>query len=326
MRVFIYAAGPDTAGQGFRIADGFRRLTPDWAVTSIHQTATYMRYPSQRHERNSRSLRRLYDEADVVHLRNTMFGWERFDQGQGKPVVLHHHGTLFRNDHAIMHPYAAAIGAVQLVSTVDLELLAPGLTWLPAPYNLAPLRAIREGYEPGDVVRIAHAPTNRRIKSTEAVIAAVDELKARGLPVELDLIERRSWDECLARKVRADIYVDQLILGYGCNAVEAWAMGMPVVANAADPAVLARMRELFDGPLPFYQATEETLADRLAELASSESLRREWTAIGTAHVERHHDERQVLPMLADIYRNAPPTRAGTSRREIRRAMREQVAA
>lgn len=323
MNILLFAAGQDTAGQGHRIKEGFGRLMPDWSVRSLHQSETYIKYPGEPVLANRRELEQLYRAADVVHLRNVMFGWDRFDQGQRKPIVLHHHGTTYRRDPDTVHHYAATVGAVQLVSTVDLEILRPGVTWLPAPYDLRLLRALREGYEAGDVIRIAHAPTNRRIKSTEAVLGAVKELQDRGLPVELDLIEQVPWAECLARKARADIYVDQFILGYGCNAIEAWAMGLPVVANAEDPAVLARMRELYDGPLPFYQATEDTLADRLAELVKSESLRREWSAVGTAHVERFHAEEQVIPLLADIYRSATPT--AISRRFVIRQMREKVA-
>lgn len=321
MNVLIYAAGQDTAGQGFRIKSGFDRLMPGWSVNSWHQTQTYMRYPADSVQGGGRRLRDRYREADVVHLRNRLHGWERFDAGQRKPVILHHHGTVYRTTHASLHPYAASLGAVQLVSTIDLEILQPGVTWLPAPYDLRPLRALREAYRPSDVIRIAHAPTDRLVKSTAAVIAAVAELQARGIPVELDLIERRPWAECLQRKAQADIFVDQLGLGYGCNAVEAWGMGMPVVANAADPAVLARMRELFDGPLPFYQATEDTLADRLAAMVKSPSLRQEYAAIGTAHVERFHDELVVIPKLADIYRSAPPTVDGRAYRQLRREER-----
>ena len=36
------------------------------------------------------------------------------------------------------------------------------------------------------------------------------------------------------RKGRADVFVDQMILGYGCNAIEAWGMGIPVIAGV-DP-------------------------------------------------------------------------------------------
>lgn len=93
-------------------------------------------------------------------------------------------------------------------------------------------------------VLIAHAPTNREVKSTAAFLEAVDRLRAEGHDIEVDLIEGRTWDECLERKARADIYFDQVKLGYGNNSVECWGMGIPVIAGAAPVTLAARIAGL----------------------------------------------------------------------------------
>lgn len=151
-------------------------------------------------------------------------------------------------------------------------------------------------------LRIAHAPTNRQVKSTALLIQAVDRLKADGLDVELDLIERVPWTVCLERKAKADIYFDQVILGYGCNALEAWGMGIPVIAGAAD-ATLDEMERRF-GTLPFYHATEETIYDALKELVESPKLRAEYGKLGYEHVKRWHSEEVVVEQLKALYRRA----------------------
>src|SRR6185369_446611 len=106
--------------------------------------------------------------------------------------------------------------------------------------------------------RIVHAPTNRTLKHTDLFLEAVRQLTEEGLPIDLDLIEGQTHSECMARKAQADIVFDQLAFGYGCNAVEAWGMGIPVIAGAEDQWVLNRMDQEWGG-LPFMLATTQNL-------------------------------------------------------------------
>lgn len=152
------------------------------------------------------------------------------------------------------------------------------------------------------MIRIAHAPTNREVKSTTHLLDAVERLKGEGYPVELDLIEEVPWAECLERKAKADIYFDQVKLGYGNNAIEAWGMGIPVIAGAQD-ATLEEMARRFDG-LPFYSATEDTIYDAVKALVEDEGLRQQYAAKGQAHARRFHDEKVVVDQLKGLYRRA----------------------
>jgi len=309
MRVLIFSAGADTGGQGERIRQGFAEHQPDWHVDALALADKYMAYPAQftgpAHSRVVRA-RELYDAADVVHLRLTLGAWEKMDRGQGKPVVLHHHGTIFRGNSFAIAQYAQRIGAVQVASTIDLTMLAPGVAWLPAPLDFAPLRALRDSvYKPSDRIRIAHAPTNRNAKHTNVLAAAVKML-AREHPVDLDIIENVTWAQCLARKAQADIFYDQLNYGYGNNAVEAWAMGMPVLSGVGNPNVQRAMIVEW-GRIPFVEASAATLADQLRALILSRDMRAEYAAIGAEHVERFHSAARVVAQLADIYRSAPRT-------------------
>jgi glycosyltransferase involved in cell wall biosynthesis len=155
------------------------------------------------------------------------------------------------------------------------------------------------------MVRVAHAPTNREVKSTKLLLAAVERLQGEGFDVELDLIERRPWTECLERKAKADIYFDQVILGYGCNAIEAWGMGIPVIAGGSDET-LDEMERRF-GYLPFIHATPETIYDALLELVESAELRERYGQLGLAHVRKWHDASVVVEQLKGIYQRAMET-------------------
>jgi hypothetical protein len=282
------------------------------AIRSAHKAEQYFRFPVDLvwTRQTDREVKRLAREADLLHLNNS---WRPVRAlGVRRPMLLHHHGSLFRRDPEVMMSRALRYKMTQAVSTLDLTRTDERLLhWLPTAYDLDELAAMRRVRDDG-IIRIVSAPTNRTYKATEALIAAVDTLRAEGLPVELVLVEGVSWEECIAAKSEADILFDQVAVkggmpdggdypgGYGCNAVEAWAMSIPVVAGA-DEWTIDRMRREFGGTLPFYAATEGTIADALRPLVQSADLRAEWGAIGRAHVERYHAERPALARLAELY-------------------------
>lgn len=87
-------------------------------------------------------------------------------------------------------------------------------------------------------IRIAHAPSRRSLKGTEMVLEAVKGMVDEGAYVELDVIENVTNLETLKRLANADLVIDQMRIGwYGVLAVEAMALGKPVVAYIRDDLV-----------------------------------------------------------------------------------------
>ena len=127
--------------------------------------------------------------------------------------------------------------------------------------------------------------------------------RAQGMDIELVVVRDKPWLEAMAIKATADIYFDQVKLGYGCNAVEAWGMGIPVIAGA-DDWTLNQMRSVYDtSELPFYAATEDTIAAALVAM-SDKATPYHLCRRGMAHVRRYHDELPALARLASLYRYA----------------------
>ena len=89
------------------------------------------------------------------------------------------------------------------------------------------------------------------------MIAAVE-----GLDADLELVEGLHHDEAFERYRAADIVVDQLNAGwYGLFAIEAMALGKPVVTFLHDEAV-RRTEAAFGTRVPIVSATAETLRAR----------------------------------------------------------------
>lgn len=307
-RALIISPGPDTAGCGIALKRAFDTES-DWSVRQVVRTESAFGYP---HDifwdgRTDRMVRQLGMQADVLHVMEAPGIIARFPNWRAKRIVVHHLGTRYRRDPAGGSAACQAFGAVEVVDMHEL-LYLPHLQWLPTPQDLAGMAAIREQYfVPSKRVRIAHAPTSREIKSTELVIATVEAL-AQVYPIDFDLIEGVPNAECLIRKANADLVIDALSLGYAVNAVESWAMGIPVICGL-EPVALRnpptdmreRMLADFGGELPFIEATSGTLAAVVEELITNRELLKEWGERGKAHAWKFHSPAAVVERTIAIY-------------------------
>ena len=143
MNVLIVAGAADTAGQGWRIVQAFRKHAPDWNVRSMAKDRQFMAYEQDLPFRR-KQLEELYQACDVIHVRNKFNLYDELAAKYGpKPVVIHYHGSLFRGNPQYYLREQVKRDAVGIVSTLDLWLIAPELlTWLPAPYNVDELEAM----------------------------------------------------------------------------------------------------------------------------------------------------------------------------------------
>jgi glycosyltransferase involved in cell wall biosynthesis len=181
------------------------------------------------------------------------------------------------------------------------------LAALPARAQFLPY-AYRQHNEPppqptsGPIV-VVHAPTDRRVKGTEYLVRAVEELRTRGIEIELRLLEGLPHDEVRARLAAADIAVDQLLSGwYGAFAVEAMAAGKPVVAQLADDD-LRRVPGAMQDELPIVRAEPATIASVLGELAVGRAFD-DLGERGRRFVERWHAAPVVAERTAAAYEQA----------------------
>jgi glycosyltransferase involved in cell wall biosynthesis len=178
----------------------------------------------------------------------------------------------------------------------DLVELVPQSQFLP--YANVDLRVYKVAPAPSNAKPVVvHAPTERRTKGTEHVLAAATALG----DVELRLVERVTRAEVRTALEQADVYVDQLLVGwYGGTAVEAMALGRPVVAYVREDDLRHVPAEMRDD-VPVVRATPETLPDAIRD-----ALRRrdELADRGRAYVERWHDPLRVAERTKAAYEDA----------------------
>jgi glycosyltransferase involved in cell wall biosynthesis len=244
------------------------------------------------------ALARLLPRTDVFHF---YFGLTLVPKRAQFPIlrtahrksVFHFLGSDIRGKTPDELAYASKadariVGSYDAIRWVpDAEVIPPGID----------VQAI-EPAPPSDRARpvILHAPSSRRRKGTEEVIAACE-----GLDADLVLVEGLHHDEAFERYREADIVVDQLNAGwYGLFAIECMALGKPVVTFLHDEAVERTEREL-GTRVPLVSATKETLRTRLEPLVASPAERRRIGAESRAYVEQVHDLERVADRLLALY-------------------------
>jgi Glycosyl transferases group 1 len=174
--------------------------------------------------------------------------------------------------------------------------------WLPTseftPYaHVDPRRVAAVPPPDREELVVLHAPTDRQVKGTDHVIAAVEELRTRGVNARLDLVEGVAHAEVGGRIDGADIVVDQLMIGwYGGFAVEAMARGRPVLAAIREDQPEDNP---FGDELPIVRTGPDQLADDLIALAGDRERMRRTGAAGIAFVERHHDPIAIAERIVD---------------------------
>ncbi len=225
-----------------------------------------------------------------------------------KGIVFQSWGSDLRGRSASEVPYLKGAGAV-IVGSYQTRRLAPRGPW--PEYDVVPPAIVLRDWEPapvepGAVLRIAHAPSKRSVKGTEAVLAAVESLRARGAPVELDLIEGVPNREARLRYAAADVVVDQLRVGwYGMFAIESMALAKPVVVHLDEEAA-AESEEAFGLELPLVRADEGSLEDVLAGLVEVREQLPELGRRSREYVERVHAHTAVARRVLEIYERVIP--------------------
>jgi glycosyltransferase involved in cell wall biosynthesis len=191
--------------------------------------------------------------------------------------------------------FGCVIGSETMIPHIDRSLFAR--------YRLArcafPVADTEPSYPDPEKKRplLVHSPSDTAVKGTPAVLRAVEELRRRKLDFDFVMIHQMSRSEALETVRKADIFLDQFILGgYGMAAIEAFAAGKPVVCY-----IKPSMVKLYPSDLPVVNGTIDNLTETLEGLILDSVARHCLGRRGRAYAERYHDSLAVARQLKDIY-------------------------
>jgi len=144
---------------------------------------------------------------------------------------------------------------------------------------------------------VVHIPSSRKLKGTEYVLQAVQEVKRSGLPIKFRLLEGLSNERAKQLMAEADIVIDQLRIGAsGYVSSEAMALGKPVICYIREDLV-----EKYPG-LPIVNANPDNIAEVLTDLLKHPNRWGLLGAKGRAYIKQHHNPTKLINKYLDIYK------------------------
>lgn len=276
-------------------------------------------------------------EYDVFHfhagrsLLPRCWDLKRLDR-MGKPYYFEYHGSEIRQGDPWIegNPYGrllpqygprpelAARAASQLahaagaiVHDAELALYDP----FPSerfPLFFVPLRIDPDSYgahysDPRELDHrkplVVHAPSNPRVKGSAYVVQAIEELQ-KTIDFDFQLITGMSHEEAMDTCRRADIIIDQLLIGsYGVFALESMLMGKPVLDY-----LRADLQDQYPS-CPIVSVNKDTIQDELKDLLQSPGRWVELGKQGRVYAETYHDYRNVARLLEHLYRTGEGPRS-----------------
>ncbi|WP_245330804.1 glycosyltransferase [Acetoanaerobium pronyense] len=145
-------------------------------------------------------------------------------------------------------------------------------------------------------ITIVHAPTSPEHKGTDFILRAISELSIN-FDIDFELVEGKSNEEAKKIYMKADLVIDQILAGsYGVFAVEAMAMGKPVICWISD-----FMKEQYPEDLPIISANPDTIKNTLEKLLKNRDSLKEIGNDGRKYVEKYHDVNCISKNMIEIY-------------------------
>jgi hypothetical protein len=193
----------------------------------------------------------------------------------------------------------AGLDVPVFTATLDMLDFLPEAVWLPitiGPADFAPAPP----WHPKGKLRVAHAPSNARLKGSDLVDRALERLAAAGL-VEYIRVEGVPPLAMPALIRGVDVVVDQVVLGNPATLLnQTMAAGRLAVGNIAGP-----VRRRFPVAPPVLQADPADLADVIADVAREPEAYRSLAAAGPAFARAVCDGRLAADVLWRAWLNRP---------------------
>lgn len=149
-------------------------------------------------------------------------------------------------------------------------------------------------------IYLLHSTNHRIYKGTRFILKAVSELKKEGLPIELILVEGKSFKECVQLYKKADIFIPNVITGWsGLSQIEGMAMGKPVISYIKPE--IAKFHNYYARSCPIINANPDNLKEAIIKLVKNPEFRKKVGQKGLEYASRYHSLEFTGKLRVAIY-------------------------
>lgn len=145
-------------------------------------------------------------------------------------------------------------------------------------------------------VTIVHAPSNRNVKGTKYILAAIKKLKKEKYPIRFILLEKQPHQQAVEIYKQADIVVDAILQGsYGILSLECMALGKPVLCFIHPTSIK------YYKNLPIVNTDSISVYSNLVKLIKDPQLRKQLGVSGRKYVQENHNAIKIAKQFIKLY-------------------------
>ncbi len=306
----------DPAGMGIAFTNAINRYT-DHACRLITTQERYgLGFEKDIHipdinDDDFGEVEQLLKDADILHFH--VFKDENSHLGpliirdyiKGKEIIHHHHGHPdFLINVDLYNQKYKKLGRKVIVSTPDLLKITENTVWIP---NIVPIYDVQflpryENSLQNNIVKICQSPTRKFHKHTGELKSVLSELVKRGLDLEILIIEKTPYFECLRLKSSCNIIFDHMRGWFGIASLESLSHGKPVIAGLDNWNIQCIKEFTGSEKLPWLIArNKEELSVTLKDLVNDKDLRQSTGESSRMFMEKYWTEQKALSLLLNEY-------------------------
>lgn len=192
--------------------------------------------------------------------------------------------------------YETKYADLQIVCSPIYSEFVPNSIFIPLAIDLSKYEFYPKALS--NPLKIIHAPTSRPNKGTEFIENAVTKLIKEGFKIDFKIYENIKHKDLLEKYKECDLFIDQVLGGYGTAAIEAMAIGRPTISYLRD---IHFKESTFPGGLPIIRAHRDNIYEVLKDNITHKEILPEIGKRSRKFVEEFHDVQKLTNKLIDIY-------------------------
>jgi hypothetical protein len=228
-------------------------------------------------------LQKILNKADIIHFKGDDLPLKRWNGLliPNVPIVITVGGSGFRRNIQDKRNAKAWEAISKYIDVTDYRsTITPDLNYPEFDANYIQHCIDSESKEnlwvKRDIPIIQHSPSSREKKGTDDfILPALKILKDRGYKFEIDIIENVPNAQCIERKKRATIFIDQMNQAgfYGVSALESMQYGIPVICHISEAAKKQSNGKIDEFcPIQSVELSVESLVNKLEDMLLNKNL------------------------------------------------------
>jgi len=268
----------DYAGVSIKLTQALQQNT-EHEVRNISLKKHRLEYPTDIVTKDKDILRKWTDWADIVNCFSTPKALVK----RPKNLIVTYIGTYYRKNPMAAHLRSKELGAKkELVAGLWMQDYGGfNFDWIPVTVPVDEWSKMKQEHKGKPI--ICQSPTRFKMENAWKIVSLLEKKRS----IELMIIQGVNNNECLKLKSKADIYVGQFGKGYGVSALEAIAMGIPVITSMPNKEI--RQIKAKVGYIPHYNSEFNNLPEAVDRLVDDKKLYETYAKRSREYIRNFHD-------------------------------------